>query len=303
MRLLGSTRVRAPVINGVELYRELCLDTAYLPHCLELWNTGQFNQIGVECNENAFKLDSLECLEKFDAITRVRITMDRKIDLRYLSRLAEELDYLQINDQYNAINDLSPFVGLISLSVPFRKGVKLPEEMPKLESLGLSNFLGVSLDEGQLPHAPKLESLGLVRAKRLEGANGIERYPTIRKLGLAYCGRLSSIDSISSLKYLEDLEIHSAKEIDDLSVIGKLKNLVRLILNDVGAVTDLSFLRGLDKLRHFSLSKTELKMKDVNVLFELRELNHVHIEKINGIETQIEKLGQMLKERKSQNGC
>ncbi|PQL93814.1 hypothetical protein [Apibacter adventoris] len=166
---------------------------------------------------------------------------DAKVDFSELQKISNSLEIISLETLENVINtdgfyslknlkkiyldkqkfkiDISKFPELEHLGGEYWKGLINVNRAISLQSLVLSKFSGLNLNE--LSELKKLQRLHIYSSK-IETLEGIEQLPLIG-LSLVRNNALENIEAIHKLHKLKDLLIEKCKKISDYTFVDRLK--------------------------------------------------------------------------------
>ncbi|MGG3890730.1 hypothetical protein [Metabacillus fastidiosus] len=117
----------------------------------------------------------------------------------------------------------------------------------------------------EFKNSTKIEELRFTQAK-FTSLKGIEVLTNLKKLEISSIRTLTSIEELEFLKNsLHKLEIHSCKKIESFDVIQHLKDLMNLKITDCGELASIKFIEGLENLKSFVFSGTNILDGDISV--------------------------------------
>ncbi len=126
-----------------------------------------------------------------------------------------------------------------------------------------------------------LEALNIQGLTSFKNLNNINSLQKLLHLKIGRSSKLENIDSISNLNNLITLQVEGFKLISDISPITKIKSLKGLhIKGDMWKkqyIDSVNGLENLTELEYFSLSGTEVKIKDITPITKLKKLKNLEI--------------------------
>jgi len=298
MKLPGVARVREPRIYGRIVSKTLFIDSNHLDECAALWRKGDYTHLGLESYNDAFKLPNVGFLGDFPAVSRITVTLDHRIDLSGLAQQARSLREILINDEINAVEDLTPLTKLRKLTMTWRRSIEFPARFAELRELALTHFRPDSRDLRSLPAAPHLTSLGLGPA-RIDSLAGIERYGKLQQVGLYRLSDLQDVGGLRRLKRLRSVDLDLCNGSFSLDrVLRGSRQITHLKYMKSVPLPDIRFVLQLPRLRNFVFLHTQVSDGDMTALTQHRALEYVAFTKKRHFSHSMEKVNRILNERK-----
>jgi hypothetical protein len=245
----------------------LNVDAGESKACAALWATGQFTDLHIGSVENP-DLDTVECLNDFQGVTRLHIMLRGvKLDLSPVRHHAHTLVRYHCNDETNPLLDCRGFDALESLSQPWHPQTVFGP-CAALRELFLDRYSSPTKDLQQLPDAPQLRRLGLVRPGIAKLAP-LARWPHLESMMISLARQLESVKDLAACAALKALEVDGGKHIADLSeTLPHLAALERLVLQHCLALDNVCFVGKMPHLQWLNLMGTPVVDGNLTPLLE-----------------------------------
>jgi hypothetical protein len=206
---------------------------------------------GLRIFDDAFpeqeRLTSFDFLAEYDFLEGLEIATIFDNDYSFLKSLPK-LKHLSLQNESQAIVDLSCQSNLETLYMEWRKGLKGLEKCVKLKNLGIHGIKSEDLE--LLAPLHELRWLKLLTSK-IRTLNGISNCGKLATIIIGYCRSLTSIKDINGLPELNSLEVDSCSRVQDFNLLTDLPNLETLEITNCGKIPSIKFLKNFPKLTHY----------------------------------------------------
>ena len=207
--------------------------------------------------DKGFLLDSLGCLRGRDIRALVLANVDR-LEVGLVEDFTE-LEVLSV-DRTKLELDLSRHLRLRSLTLDWTPRVHLASRYQDLAELRLWKYRPKCGDLSQLPMAPNLHRLQLVKAE-VQSTSGLGSFAKLRHLELSYAPMLTELIDLPS--QLDEVELDSCKRVGSLDALASCRSLRILRALRCGVVPSLGFVRSLPALEQLRLNGTTIEDGDM----------------------------------------
>jgi hypothetical protein len=192
-------------------------------------------------------------------------------------RSVENADFLrgiilQLTDVKTSLDLSNLNLEELSTDEKFLKpGFLLPRSLKDLTIIGYNHT-----DLTPLQFLTNLQSLGIIRSRKLESLNGVEKLTELRTLGVWRATNLIDISALRNCQALTELTLDNCKSLGSIDAVGEITPLKKLSLESSGEIASLQPLTKLHDLEQLLfVADTNIKDGAIRQLINIPSLREV----------------------------
>jgi len=213
-------------------------------------------------NDLYYSKHEIEFLEKCQNIEKININSPLIQDFSPLYHM-KNLKILYSEEPNGELN-FSLLSELEELALSWNKKIKGLGECNNLKILRLWNYKPENGNLEEISNLNKVEELVLTQTQ-ISSLKGCGTFHNLKTLELNYINRLEIIDEIEKNSgSLKSLSFVSCKKISNHNYVKCLRELEQLAFNCCGNILSIGFIKGLSKLRSFSIVNTNVVDGDLS---------------------------------------